>query len=78
MSDGLSVEFYIHFFDIMDEEIVEAIEETRVSGIIPENLNTTYLTRIPKVDRPSNFGEYRPIALCNLLYKLITKIIWTG
>ena len=54
---------------------MEAIEETRVSGIIPENLNTTYLTLIPKVDRPSNFGEYRPIALCNLLYKLITKII---
>ena len=44
-------------------------------GSIPDNLNTTYLTLISKVDRPSSFAEYRPIALCNLLYKLVTKII---
>ena len=33
--------FYIHFFDIMGVNIVATIEETRVLGIIPENLNTT-------------------------------------
>ena len=44
-------------------------------GMIPETLNSTYLTLIPKMDRPSSFGDYRPIALCNLLYKLITNII---
>lgn len=56
-------------------ELVQAIEDTKCSGVIPDNLNTTYLTLIPKLDRPVSVGDYRPIALCNLLYKLITKII---
>ena len=46
-----------------------------MAGLIPETLNSTFITLIPKFDRPASFGDYRPIALCNLLYKLITKII---
>lgn len=52
-----------------------AIEKSRSSVLIPENINTTFLTLIVKVDKPSTFAEYKPISLCNLLYKLITKII---
>ena len=63
------------FFDLVGKEMVSAIEETRVSSSILEELNKTYLTLIPKVDRPLSFGDYRPNALCNLLYKLITNII---
>ena len=59
----------------MGHEIVLAIEDSRLLGSIPDNLNSTYLTLIPKVDRPSSFADYRPIALCNLLYKVVTKII---
>ena len=69
------MEFYLHFFEIMGMDLVRVIKDTRSSRVIPDNLNTTYLTLIPKLDRPVSFGDYRPIALCNLLYKLITKII---
>ena len=69
------MELYLFFFDILGLDLVAAIEETRVSGIIPEDLNTTYLTLVTKVDRTLSFGDYRPIALCIMLYKLITKII---
>ena len=51
------------------------MEESHQSGTIPEILNTTYITLIPKVDKPIGFHEYRPISLCNLLYKLISKVI---
>jgi hypothetical protein len=30
---------------------------------------------IPKVEQPSNFKEFRPISLCNTIYKLITKVL---
>ena len=73
--DGWTSEFYLHFLPLRGPEIVNAMEDSHISGIDPNALNTTYLTLIPKVDRPSSFVEYRPIALCNLLYKLMSKII---
>ena len=59
----------------MGAEIAEMAEIFRTSGHIPSNLNSTFIALIPKVDDPSSLGEFRPIALCNLLYKISSKII---
>ena len=48
---------------------------TRVSGCIPPSLNSIFLTLIPKKEKPSSFVDFRFISLCNLLYKLISKVI---
>ena len=45
--DGWTVQFYLHLFDLLGKDLVEVIKESRVSGCIPDNLNTTYLTLIP-------------------------------
>jgi hypothetical protein len=39
------------------------------------NLNSTFLALIPKSNKPQTFGDYRSISLCNLVYKLISKVI---
>jgi hypothetical protein len=52
-----------------------AIEEARIRGEVNQNLNSTFITLIPKVNGPATFGDFRPIALCNLCYKIISKII---
>ena len=73
--DGWSMEFFLHFFEILGMEMVRAIEESRLIGVIPDDLNRTYLTLIPKVDRPMTFDDYRPISLHNCIYKIIPNFI---
>jgi hypothetical protein len=73
--DGWTVEFFLHFFDLVGTDLLDLVEESRLRGRIIGTLNSTFLTLIPKENNPSTFGDYRTIALCNLCYKLITKII---
>ena len=38
-------------------------------------LNHTYVALIPKVEKPRQVTEFRPINLCNVIYRIITKTI---
>eukprot|EP00253_Pinus_taeda_P034809 PITA_34809 len=38
-------------------------------------IKSTFIALIPKTDGPSSFDDFRPISLCNCLYKIIAKII---
>ena len=73
--DGWPVEFYLNYFDLLGPDLLSAIDSTRVSSYIPPSLNSTFLALIPKKDKPRTFADFRPISLCNLLYKLIAKVI---
>ena len=72
--DGWPVEFYLTFFDLLGPHLVKMVESSRILGRVSPTINSTFLTLIPKIDRPVNFVDFRPISLCNLCYKLIAKI----
>jgi hypothetical protein len=59
----------------LGNELLEVVEESRRLGKVLGALNATFIALIPKSDKPDSFGGFRPIALCNLVYKIITKII---
>jgi ribonuclease HI len=44
-------------------------------GTMPEGWNETTIVLIPKVKDPERVTEFRPISLCNVLYKIISKVL---
>jgi hypothetical protein len=73
--DGWTVEFYLHFFELVGDDLWDLVEDTRIRGVVNRALNSTFLTLIPNTNLLISLGDYRPIALCNLCYKIITKIL---
>ena len=55
--------------------MIEEVKQIFRSGKVPEHLNKTLITLIPKIQGPKTLGNYRPISLCNTVYKVVTKII---
>ena len=43
-------------------------------GTLPTPLNHTFITLIPKTNSPEHVHQYRPITLCNVLYKFFSKV----
>jgi hypothetical protein len=58
----------------MGEDLHKAIEESRCTCFILGALNATFFALIPKVSKTNSFHDFRPIALCNFVYKVISKI----
>ena len=46
-----------------------------MSGTILKVRNTSFISLIPKQDNALTPDRFRPIALCNLVYKIISKVI---
>ncbi|KAL2905125.1 LINE-1 retrotransposable element ORF2 protein [Bienertia sinuspersici] len=73
--DGFGSFFFQDNWDIVGKEVYKAVSSFFTSGKILKELNTTFLSLIPKVKCPRDVSEFRPIACCNTVYKCITKIL---
>jgi hypothetical protein len=56
-------------------DICAAIRGFLEGGHMPEVVNSTVLVLIPKVKQPQDMTQYRPIALCNVMYKISSKVL---
>ncbi|XP_071917223.1 uncharacterized protein [Coffea arabica] len=63
------------YWSIINVDIVHAISTFFHTGNLLKTINETIISLIPKVDNPMMLANFRPISLCNVLYKTISKIL---
>ncbi|XP_074315503.1 uncharacterized protein LOC141651701 [Silene latifolia] len=73
--DGYTSQFFKDAADIVGEDLVAAVKEFFQSGKLLTQVNSTVLTLVPKKARPISVADFRPIACCNVVYKVISKVI---
>ncbi|KAL0439707.1 UNVERIFIED_CONTAM: LINE-1 reverse transcriptase [Sesamum latifolium] len=73
--DGYSAGFFKAAWPIVGGEVTQAILEFFATCRLLKQVNSTLISLIPKVNNPTVVAEYRPISCCNVLYKVITKIL---
>ena len=73
--DGMPSIFYQWYWPRIGGDIANVALFCLNSGKIISSLNHTFLTLIPKVKSLDKVFDFQPIALCNILYKLISKVL---
>lgn len=73
--NGLNSEFYHFFWNDIRNSLFESIKHFLDNSIIPKAWGFTFITLSPKTSNPKLVSNFRPISLCNVCYKIISKIL---
>ncbi|XP_042983163.1 uncharacterized protein LOC122312584 [Carya illinoinensis] len=73
--DGMSPIFFQKYWHVVGPSVTSAVLHALNASSFPSSINCTHISLIPKKKSPSQMGDYRPISLCNVLYKLIAKVL---
>ncbi|KAL0006060.1 hypothetical protein SO802_013621 [Lithocarpus litseifolius] len=73
--DGMNAFFYQKFWHIVGDDVVFAVLDFLNNGNMLPEINHTNIVLIPKVKDPEKMSDFRPISLCNIIYKIISKVL---
>lgn len=73
--DGFNIEFFKACWETVKHDIVEVVEDSRRSKKVLKALNASFIAMIPKQENAMTPNGFRRITLCNVMYKIISKVI---
>lgn len=67
--------FFKHFWEVVGEDVWQFNRETFGKGYSDDRVAKTLLVLIPKVDHHVHLNNFRPISLCIMVYKVLTRVL---
>ena len=71
--DGLPAAFFQKHWQIVGEGLTKTCLHILNEQGTLDSLNHTFIALIPKVEKPRKVMEFRPISLCNVVYRIVAK-----
>ena len=59
----------------MGNKVTDAVLDFLHSGNMEPDVNYTHIVLIPKVKKLEKMADFRQISLCNVIYKIISKVL---
>ncbi|XP_074300856.1 uncharacterized protein LOC141632188 [Silene latifolia] len=73
--DGIPALFFQKCWGMIKSDFTKAVLSVLNSGRVLREVNRTFIALIPKGDNPEQVQDYRPISLCNIFMRIVTKCI---
>ncbi|XP_074271258.1 uncharacterized protein LOC141595186 [Silene latifolia] len=73
--DGMNGLFYQTYWGTIGPIVTETVLAILRGERSPAELNKTNIVLIPKKKAPDKIRDFRPISLCNVVYKLVSKVL---
>lgn len=72
---GYPMEFYKAAWTVVGKDLVVVVQSFFLFGLMPRSTNGTLLSLVPKTTSAEKMSDFKPIVYCNVVYKLISKIM---
>lgn len=73
--DGFPALFYQNHWDLLQTDVCAAVRGFLTGAEIPEGFSDSIIVLIPKVRNLETLTNFRPISLCNVIYKIASKVL---
>ena len=73
--DGFPARFFQRHWEVVKDDVVAAVQGFFRDGYLPPGVNDTAIVLIPKGSDSVELKDFRPISLCNVIYKVISKCL---
>lgn len=73
--DGMSPEFFPKYWKVVGEDLINLTQHFFSTGKFDHDITDTNIVLIPKKHDPKGMADLRPISLCNIIYKVVSKVL---